>query len=65
MRTFTLLFNRQPPTPPMRIDFDAEDPARAFSIAQRESGNRPVEVWEGRHRLGKLTPMGGELWQID
>ncbi len=47
------------------MEFDAEDAARAFSIAQRESENRPVELWEGGKRLGKLTPMGGDLWQID
>jgi hypothetical protein len=60
-----MLFVRTPASPPQRIDFDAEDPARAFSIAQRESSNRPVELWEGGKRLGKLTPMGGEFWQID
>lgn len=65
MHTYTLVLNRKPPAPPERIDFDADDPARAFQIAQLEGKNRPVEVWEGDRRLGILTPMGGELWQID
>jgi hypothetical protein len=49
----------------VRIDFDAEDPARAFMLAQREGRNRPVELWEGGKRLGTLTLGRGELWQID
>jgi hypothetical protein len=65
VRTYTLLLDRKPPSPPLRIDFRADDPARAVQIAQRESANRPFEVWEGERRLGKLTPMDGEFWQID
>jgi len=64
MHTYTLLLSRKPPSPPERIDFDADDPARAFLIAQREGKNRSVEIWQGKKRLGTLTPMGGELWQI-
>ena len=31
----------------------------------REGGDRPVELWEGSKRLGRLTRMKDELWQID
>ena len=65
VRTFTLLVGRKAPLPPARIDFDADDPARAFTIAQRHGENFPVEVWEGKKRLGKLTLVRGGLWQID
>lgn len=65
MKTYTMLFRRDPRTEPERVQFDADDPNRAFSIAKRESGDQPVELWEGGKRLARLTPLGGELWQID
>lgn len=65
VKTYTILFRRAAHAPPERFEFIAEDPTNAFSIARRESGDRPVELWEGDRCLGKLTPLGGELWQID
>ena len=65
MKSYTLLLKKVPHAEPERFDFEAEDPTSAFSIAKREGGDRPVELWEGSRRLGRLTPLGGELWQID
>jgi len=65
MRMYTLLFKRGREQEPRRVDFQAEDPADAFTIARREGGDTQTELWEGTKRLGRLTPMKGELWQID
>ncbi|MXP41938.1 hypothetical protein GRI75_09835 [Altererythrobacter soli] len=65
MRTFTMLMKRGRGQQPQRLDFDAEDPADAFSIARREGGDEPVELWEGSRRLGRLTRMQDELWRIE
>lgn len=65
MRMYTMLLKRGRDDTPKRFDFEAEDPADAFTIARREGGNQPVELWEGTRRLGRLTPMKGELWRID
>lgn len=65
MRTYTMLMKRGRGQEPERLDFHAEDPAEAFSIAQRESGDEPVELWEGSRRLGRLTRVQDELWRIE
>ena len=65
MRMYTMLLKRGPDEAPRRFDFHADDPADAFSIARREGGGGPVELWEGAKRLGRLTRMKYELWQID
>ena len=65
MRMYTMLLKRGRDHAAQRFDFEAEDPADAFTIARREGGNQPVELWEGSKRLGRLTRMKDELWQID
>lgn len=65
MRTYTMLMTRGRGQQPQRLDFHAEDPAEAFSIAQREGRDEPVELWEGSRRLGRLTRMQDELWRIE
>jgi hypothetical protein len=62
---YTMLLERGREKAPQRFDFHAESPADAFSIAQREGGDQPIELWEGSKRLGRLTRMQDELWQID
>ena len=65
MRMYTMLLRRGRDEAPPRFEFEADDPADAFTIARREGGDRPVELWEGSKRLGRLTRMKDELWQID
>jgi hypothetical protein len=60
-----MLLKRGHDSEPQRFDFHADDPAQAFSIARREGGDKPIELWEGTKRLGRLTRMKDELWQID
>lgn len=65
MRKYTMLLKRGYDQEPQRVDFHADDPAQAFSIARREGGDKPIELWEGTRRLGRLTRMKDELWQIE
>lgn len=64
MRNFTILFSDLDGAEPRRVEFMAEDPARALSIVEREHGSKPIEIWEGSKRLGTLTRSGGDLWRI-
>ncbi|MBO9576142.1 MAG: hypothetical protein J7494_10425 [Sphingobium sp.] len=65
MRSFIITLDGEELGDSKRIEFDAPDPASAFSILEREPLGKTAILWEGEKRLGTLrrTRIGGG-WQL-
>lgn len=63
MRRYSLLLAGDRSGEPRRIEFEAVDPSAALELAEREGGDRSMELWENGRLLGTIRPMGG-FWRL-
>lgn len=47
-----------------RIEFQAETPDYALSIAEREADGTRAELWQGEMLLARMTKAAPNLWQL-
>lgn len=64
MQDYRLVYQQSPDAPVSEITFHAEDLAQAFCVAERESQDKTVELWDSIRCLGRLTPLGEHVYQI-
>jgi hypothetical protein len=63
MHKYALLLTGSRSTEARRIEFEAADSSAALELAEREGGDRSMELWENGRLLGTIRPMGG-FWRL-
>jgi hypothetical protein len=64
MRSFTIAFEGDGHDDGRQIEFEADDPARAFFILEREGVGKRATLLEGDRRLGILKRAHTGYWQF-
>lgn len=64
MRTFTLRFEADAAGGAQSIEFNGEDPHRAFVILAHEPERRRAMIWEGTKCLGSVVRTGPDSWEL-